>query len=85
MNNDRVQLEHVFGNVEHQREAAEIFKEALSIKTKIVDLIIHTYGINTSKIYISSDYEVTFLDPKSFLFFYFRNSVLYVFSQIFVV
>ena len=35
MNNDRVQLEHVFGDVEHQREAAQIFKEALSIKSKI--------------------------------------------------
>ena len=35
MNNDRVQLEYVFGNVEQQREAAEIFKEAISIKNKI--------------------------------------------------
>ena len=77
MNNDRVQLEHVFGNVEHQREAAEILKEALSIKTKIVDLIIHNYGIIT----YTSEYEVTFLDPKGFLFFYFRKSLYYIFSR----
>ena len=34
-NNDRVQLEHVFGDLDQQREAVQIFKEALSIKTKI--------------------------------------------------
>ena len=34
-NNDRVQLEHVFGDIGQQREAAQIFREALSIKTRI--------------------------------------------------
>ena len=32
---DRFQLEHVFGDLEQQREAALIFREALSIKTRI--------------------------------------------------